>query len=64
MSIKRVIMDYTTYDVICKTCGKIVELNADIGEYPWSWQFMECPRCHHAATPDLEHPRVHEVYGD
>ena len=45
------------YPVICRN-GHDLGLH-ELGEYPYSWQFMVCPICNYAATPDLTKP--HEI---
>lgn len=54
---------HTTYDVVCSNCHSIA-FHGDIGEYPYSWQFAECPKCSGVALPDLEHPFTHVVGKD
>ena len=61
MSKKEIIATYTTYNVICEN-GHIVAKEYDIGEYPWSWQYMRCGKCGHAAVPDEDNPVVTHVY--
>ena len=52
----------TKYDIICKKCGKTIATE-EIGQYPYSWQFMFHEGCGGVAVPDLNHPHE-EVFTD